>query len=109
MKTDRIKVDLVKIIKQVKNVTFVEIEKYFEKIGFKYKGKMVICRYHENIVIWDGWNEKACRIIHDLIESKLISMKPTDDLLYFIDGKILTLPVYKGDRPFKQWLPVEFN
>ena len=39
MKTDRIKVDLVKIIKQVKNVTFVEIEKYFEKIGFKYKGK----------------------------------------------------------------------
>jgi pathogenicity island protein len=109
MKIDKIKVDIVKIIKHVENVTFVEIEKYFEKIGFKYKGKMVICRYHENIVIWDGWNSKACRIIHELLESNLIKMTPTDELIYYVDGKILTLPIYRGKRPFKQWLPVEFN
>jgi len=109
MNLDRIKVDIVKIIKQVENVTFVEIEKYFEKIGFDYQGDILICKEHENIIVWDGWNAQAIGIIHELIDSKLISMKPTDDLLYFIDGKILTLPVYKGDRPFKQWLPVEFN
>ena len=37
-------------------------------------------------------------------------MRPTTKLIYFIDGKVLTLPVYyKGSKPYEQWLPVEFN
>ena len=36
-------------------------------------------------------------------------MKPTDEILYYKRKKILLLPVYKGYKSYKQWLPVEFN
>lgn len=36
-------------------------------------------------------------------------MRPTNELIYYIDGEVLTLPIYKTDRPYNQWLPVEFN
>ena len=109
MNIDKIKLELVKLIKHEKRVSLVGIENYFEEINFEYRGSIIICRNNDNTIIWDGWNTQACKLIHELLDSELITMKPTDELIYYIGGKILTLPVYKGDRPFKQWLPVEFN
>lgn len=109
MNINKIKVNLVRFIKREKRVSFVEIENYFDKIGFVYQGDILICKEHENIIIWDGWNTQAIEIIYELLDSELITMKPTDELMYYVGGKILTLPVYRGERPFKQWLPVEFN
>lgn len=109
MNLDKIKLELVALIKKRTGVSFVEIEDYFEEKGFEYRGSIVICRNNENIVIWDGWNKKASDLIHELLESNLIRMTPTDELVYYVDGKILTLPIFRGKRPFKQWLPVEFN
>lgn len=37
MNIDKIKLDLVKLIKRKKNVTLVDIENYFNEIGFNYK------------------------------------------------------------------------
>lgn len=93
MNIDKIKLDLVKLIKRKKNVTLVDIENYF----------------NENIIIWDNWNETASDIIQELLESELIDMKPTDEILYYKRNKILLLPVYKRYKPYEQWLPVEFN
>ena len=90
-------------------MSFVEIEIYFDEMGFDYRGDIAMCRGHENIVFWNGWNEQACNLIYELLNSKLITIDPTDVLIYFIDGKILTLPVYKGRKSYVQWLPVEFN
>lgn len=109
MNLDKIKLELVALIKKRTGVSFVEIEDYFEEKGFEYRGSILICRNNENIVIWDGWNKKASDLIHELLESNLIRMTPTDELVYYVDGKILTLPIYRGKRLFKQWLPVEFN
>ena len=109
MNLDKIKLDLVKLIKHKKGVSFVEIEIYFDEMGFDYRGDIAMCRGHENIVFWNGWNEQACNLIYELLNSKLITIDPTDVLIYFIDGKILTLPVYKGNKSYVQWLPVEFN
>lgn len=109
MNINKIKVNLVRFIKREKRVSFVEIENYFDKIGFDYQGDILICKEHENIIVWDGWNAQAIGIIYELLDSELITMKPTDELMYYVGGKILTLPVYRGERPFKQWLPVEFN
>ena len=109
MNIDKIKLELVKLIKHETRVSFVEIENYFDEINFDYRGSIIICRNNDNTIIWDGWNTQACKLIHELLDSELITMKPTDELIYYIGGKILTLPVYKGDRPFKQWLPVVFN
>lgn len=51
MNIDKIKLDLVKLIKRKKNVTLVDIENYFNEIGFKYNGNYTICGYNENIII----------------------------------------------------------
>ena len=109
MNLDKIKLDLVKLIKNKKGVSFVEIEIYFDEVGFNYNGDIAMCRDHENIVFWNGWNEQACNLIHELLASKVITLQPTDVLIYYIDGKVLTLPVYKSKRSCTQWLPVEFN
>lgn len=109
MNLDKIKLDLVKLIKRKKNVTLVDIENYFKEIGFDYSGNYTICGYNENIIIWDNWNELAIDIIQDLLKSKLIYMKPTDEVLYYKCKKILLLPVYKRYKTYEQWLPVEFN
>lgn len=109
MNLDKIKLDLVKLIKHKKGVSFVEIEIYFDKDGFNYNGDIAMCRDHENIVFWNGQNEQAFNLIHELLRSKLITMDHTDVLIYYIDGKVLILPVYKGNKSYEQWLPVEFN
>lgn len=54
MNLDKIKLDLVKLIKHKKGVSFVEIEIYFDKVGFNYNGDIAMCRDHENIVFWNG-------------------------------------------------------
>lgn len=109
MNIEKIKLDLVKLIKHKKDVSFVEIENYFDEIGFKYQGDISICRKNENITLWSGWNTRATELLYDLLNSELITMRPTTKLIYLIDGKVLTLPIYKTDRSYNQWLPVEFN
>lgn len=109
MNIEKIKLDLVKLIKHKTGVSFVEIENYFDEIGFKYQGDISICRKNENIILWSGWNTRAAELLYDLLNSELITMRPTTKLIYLIDGKVLTLPIYKTDRPYNQWLPVEFN
>ena len=109
MNIDKIKLDLVKLIKHKKNVTLIDIENYFDEINFDYKGDFTISKGHENLIIWDNWNSTASSIIQELLKSELIEMKPTDEILYYKRKKILLLPVYKGYKPYKQWLPVEFN
>lgn len=109
MNIEKIKLDLVKLIKHKTGVSFVEIENYFDEIGFKYQGDISICKKNENITLWSGWNTRATELLYDLLNSELITMSPTTKLIYFIDGAVLTLPIYKTDRPYNQWLPVEFN
>lgn len=109
MNIEKIKLNLVKLIKHKTGVTFVEIENYFDEIGFKYQGDISICRKNENIILWSGWNTKATELLYDLLNSELITMSPTNELIYYIDGEVLTLPIYKTDRSYNQWLPVEFN
>ena len=109
MNIEKNKLDLVKLIKHKTGVSFVEIENYFDEIGFKYQGDISICRKNENLIFWSGWNTRATDLLYDLLNSELITMRPTNELIYYIDGKVLTLPIYKTDRSYNQWLPVEFN
>lgn len=110
MDLEKIKLDLVKMIKDKKGVSFVEIEDYFYEVGFDYHGKeQFVNSDNKNIVFWSDWNEIASKLLIDLLKEKIIKMMPTDVLVYLADGKVLTLPVYKDDEPYEQWLPVVFN
>jgi hypothetical protein len=110
MDLDKIKLGLVKMIKNKKGVSFVEIEDYFDEVGFDYHGEhQFVNSDNKNIVFWSDWNEIATKLLIDLLREKIIKMTPTDVLVYLADGKLLTLPVYKDDKPYEQWLPVVFN
>lgn len=110
MNLEKIKLDLVKMIKDKKYVSFVEIENYFDKVDFDYQGEECIVNSdNKNIVFWSGWNAQATKLLIDLLREKIIKMMPTDILVYLADGKQLTLPIYRDDKPYEQWLPVVFN
>lgn len=110
MNLSKIKLDLVKMIKNKKGVSFVEIEDYFDEVGFDYRGEECILNIdNKNIVFWSGWNEKASKLLIELLKEKTIKMIPTVVLVYLADGKQLSLPVYNEDKPYEQWLPVVFN
>lgn len=110
MDIDKIKLGLVKMIKDKKCVSFVEIENYFDEVGFNYHGnEQFVNSNNKNIVFWSDWNEIATKLLIDLLKDKIINMMPTDVLVYLADGKLLTLPVYEDDKPYEQWLPVVFN
>lgn len=83
MNLDKIKLDLVKLIKRKKNFTLVDIENYFNEIGFNYNGNYTICGYNENIIIWDNWNETASDIIQELQEDEFLL-----HIEYFKDNEI---------------------
>lgn len=51
MNIDKIKLELVKLIKHETRVSLVEIENYFEEINFDYRGSIVICRSNDNTII----------------------------------------------------------
>ena len=110
MNLEEIKLGLVRMIKDKGGVSFVEIEEYFDKVGFNYQGEEWITNSNDtNIVFWSGWNEKACKLLISLLKDKLIEMTPTNVFVYLADGKQLTLPIYKDDKPYEHWLPVEVN
>ena len=110
MNLEEIKLGLVKMIKDKKGVSFVEIEDYFDEVGFDYHGEQQFVNSdNKNIVFWSDWNEIATKLLIDLLKEKILKMMPTDILVYLADGKQLSLPVYNEDKHYEQWLPVVFN
>ena len=110
MNLEEIKLGLVKMIKDKKGVSFVEIEDYFDEVGFDYHGKEQLNSSKNNkIIYWSDWNKQACELISELLKNKQIEMTPTPLWVYLVDGKVLAVPVYEKNKSFEQWLPVEFN
>lgn len=94
------------------HVSFVEIERIFEKGGFNYRGDKVI---HHNeyphLIIWAGWNDAAVKIIEGILNREAICMQNTYYLIYLVDGGGLSIPVAKSIRNYKKdrWLPIVFR
>lgn len=110
MNLEEIKLGLVRMIKDKGGVSFVEIELYFDEIGFDYRGEEQLNSSKNNkIIYWSDWNKQACELLTELLKNKKIEMTPTSLWVYLADGKVLTVPVYEKNKPFEQWLPVEFN
>ena len=110
MNLEGIKFSLVKMIKDKGGVSFVEIENFFDEIGFDYQGEEQLNSGKNNkIIYWSDWNKQACELITELLKNKQIEMTPTPLWVYLADGKVLTESVYEKNKPYEQWLPVEFN
>jgi possible pathogenicity island protein len=109
MNKEKIKLDLLKLIKNQEHTTFMDIEQYFDTIGFNYHGITEIVTVNHNVILWNNWNIEAIKIVNELLECNLITMFKTHEELYIIEGLCTGIPVYQGKKPYKQWLPVEFN
>ena len=113
-KVDKIGVssEILNYIKANAGTTFVEIERIFEQNGFDYKGDLsLMSECHENLLFWTGWNKQATDILNELIHNELIVRKPSQVLNYYIDGKVLDMPIaqhYKK-RVHEAWFPIAFS
>jgi len=91
------------------NVTFAEFARHF---GAAFEGDIGMCfAANENIVLWPNMSEAFLDALESLLSDGIIGMKPTDPLVYIVDGLALTLPVVRGRYKYKtpHWLPVVFS
>ena len=112
MRKEDIKQLLVDYIKHMRDVTYANIEEFFEDHGFEYKGdrgsRSAVCRH---VIFWEGWNNEAFDMISELMSEGKIHCSSTNVITYLIDGKGLDLPIVKTNRDYTtdHWLPVIFN
>lgn len=99
-------------IKQQGGMTFVDLEHFFEKHNFSYRGDMWLSQeaYGKNVWTWSGWNEQASDVIAYLLENGCVCtyVPPFE---YLIGGKALTLEIAKNPfRDYKEdrWFPVVY-
>lgn len=91
--------------------SFVEIERIFDKHGFDFKGDLSMrSSVKSQAVFWDGWNDDAITLIHELMADRTIIMDVCQPITYLIDGGGLNLPIPKSSN-FKKphWIPVAFS
>ncbi len=104
--------EILKKLKNEKELYFTEIEKVFEYMGFDYKGNKSICvQGNENIIIWQGWNEQANRIIFEILKYPNVTNKGISNILeIYLYGKRLPYPlVKKQNHTYKKphWCPTK--
>ena len=92
-------------------VSFVDIEDAFALNAFDFKGTYLISTTiaeEKNIVFWGGWNKDACEVFYNALQKSNANYIRTNYMLYYIDGKIMNIPIAKRIRKYKQmhWLPV---
>lgn len=98
-------------IKKQRGVSYVEIERFFDSIGYSYKGTAICCSiYTDKVIFWQGWHKQAYSIISELLKEKKIHRSVAPPLLYLLDGKGLDLPIAKQGENYtrikrKCWLP----
>lgn len=107
-----VKKAVLEYIKKRSGVTYVEIEKVFDRMGFDWRGNGTtnLTGFY-NIIIWDGWNEEAFEIINDLLVEEEVTRVSTSIIVYLADSKALPYPIANKALQYKEphWLPVVFN
>lgn len=83
-------------------VSFVELSRID---GFN--GKTEYGYPEKNIFLWFHCSETAITALTELNDAKQIEFRPTDKLVYFVDGGIPKAPIAKSVRTYSKphWLP----
>ncbi len=100
-------------IRRDRAASFVNLEELFEKHGHAARGGTLTLHFpgHPNLCLWFGATEEFAAFIGALIESRSVTVRPCNPLVYWIDGRIWRVPVAKSLRQFKspRWLPVTWD
>ncbi len=90
--------------------TFTEVEGFFQREGFDYRGETSIdLRAGANIMLWAGWNHCATDLLLELVHSGEIVINAADWIERMCFGRVYDLPIAKKpDHDYKaqHWFPV---
>jgi hypothetical protein len=107
---------IVALVKERDHISFVEIERLCKQRGIEYRGnmRMFLGELSRNVVLWSGLSDVLYHAICTLIEQKILHIWPATPAVYYVDGKILDLPIVQSQRPQKRytrptWLPITFR
>lgn len=106
-----VKAKVYEYIKKQRGVSYAELERYFEVIGYSYKGTAICCSiFTDKVIFWQGWHRQAFSVVDELIKDHKIHRRPAPPLLYLLDGKGLNLPKVEQFENYKRikresWLP----
>jgi hypothetical protein len=93
-------------------VSFVEIERHLDGLGFPIDGHKALCTA-KNVVFWMGMSQPFVQLMQGLVASERLEMKPTIWLTYALDGALPSMPVAvrppAGGYKKPRWSPVVFN
>lgn len=71
---------LLSFIQEQGMVTFEDVEQFFERSGYKYKGEEVMSFRESHRVAWSGWNKRAANAIGELWAAEDIIFREADAL-----------------------------
>jgi len=90
-------------------ITYVQIEELLKQ-HIDIEGDREFGAFNVNMVFWNGMSEQFAQIMKMVHNHPKIDWNPTSPITYFVDGKVLTLPVVKSARKYKSehWLPIAY-
>lgn len=111
MKKKEMKKKVLEYINRNDSVSYAELEWLFEQNDYDYKGNLdALSSACDHVVFWAGWNQEAYNIMKELLAEGKIHREPVAPFIYFIDGKVLDMPVVKRNKQYTtdHWLPTVF-
>jgi len=108
---------IISLVFELEGVSFVEIENLLSPY-VDIEGVMAMCYPgQDNIILWHNINQRFLNIVKEAMNAKdalgnyKIALKPTQPLVYYVDGKVPDFPIAKSIRQYKQehWLPMTFS
>ncbi len=104
----KLKADIITTIKEKGGgVSMVELENSIPE----FSGDYLFGNADMNIWWWFRCSIDACDALAELVREEKITAKPTDVLVYLIDGAVPQVPIAKQIKPYKKerWIPVVLN
>lgn len=111
MNREEVKQRIKEYIWKNNHVSYVELERFMDEIGYDYRGNYdILSPMCDHVVFWVGWSQEAIDLMNELNTEELIHKEPAQFLVYLLDGGGLDMPIVKSFRQYKQdhWLPVVF-
>jgi hypothetical protein len=104
---------VVEFVRRMGSVSFVELVRFLDDLGFPATGDQAIVIDALNVVLWDGVSSAFVDLMADLRNAGRLHMTPTHFLVYLMDGGFLGYPIAKrppvGGYRKPRWLPVVFS
>jgi hypothetical protein len=96
-------------IKNSKGFSFADMEEFFEREKFNYKGDVAqVLDPLGDTYIWAGWNDEAWKVVDAVIDHRHYGYVVCSSSVYLMKGRYSKDPIAHKARKYSKthWLPV---